>query len=159
MSLGLFDPTPRHTSSVAFNDAVNDARFVRTFGIIAAIGSLLTFVSGAIGIGIGVAVIGFGHTRFFKMLGWIVIAFGVASFLAPLLGIAGSLALSIGVLVKTTQVLRVLAREGKDDPDWSQAQLRSMVGLAGSVLGVLLSLLWAGLIGLGMLLEGTGELP
>jgi hypothetical protein len=152
MSLGLSEPPSRYSSSSTFNTAVNDAQFVRTFGIIAVVGSLLTFISGAVAIGLGMAVLGFGHSRFFKIVGGLVIALGLASFLSPFFGIAGSLALSSGVVVKSVEVLGVLGREGKDDPDWAKAQLRSIVGLVGSGLGVLIGLCWAGLLALGWLL-------
>jgi hypothetical protein len=151
MSLGLSDQPSRYSSSSAFNDAVNDAQFVRTFGVISLVGSLLIFVSGAIAIGLGMAVLGFGHTRFFKVLGGLVIALGVASLVSTIFGIAGSLALSIGVIVKAIQVLQTLSREGKDDPDWPKAQLRGIVGLATSGIGALVSLVWAALFTLALL--------
>ena len=49
------------TSSVApsaYIDAVNDARFVRTFGIITVVGSILIFLGGGVAVGVGLAVMG-----------------------------------------------------------------------------------------------------
>jgi hypothetical protein len=159
MSLGLAGPTKRYSDSASLNEAVNDAQFVRTFGIICLVGSLLTFVSGAVAIGLGMAVLGFGHSRFFKVLGGAVIGLGVASIFVKFLGVVGALALSAGVIWKATRVLGVLSREGHDDPDWPKAQLRGMVGLVTSCLGALISVLWAAFIVLTLVLQSTGEIP
>ena len=158
MSLGLADSPGRYSSSAAFNEAVNDAQFVRTFGVVALVGSLLTFVSGAIAIGLGLAVLGFGYGRFFKVLGGTVIALGVASIFVRALGPIGSLALSAGVMWKASQVLKVLGREGKDDPDWPKAHQRGIIGVVTSGIGALVSVVWACLIGLAIALRASGRL-
>jgi hypothetical protein len=66
MSLNL-NPTPTRPSSSyhtspTYTEAVNDAQLVRTFSIVALIGSVLIFIGGAVAIGVGVAVIGLGGT-------------------------------------------------------------------------------------------------
>ena len=59
MSLNLNAPA----TNSAFNDAVNDARFVRTFGVITLLGSIFMFIGGGVAIGVGLAVGGFGGSR------------------------------------------------------------------------------------------------
>jgi hypothetical protein len=61
-------------------DAVNDARFVRTFGIIALLGSILIFIGGAVAIGIGLAVMGFGSGRYYRTVGLAVVILAILGF-------------------------------------------------------------------------------
>jgi len=53
-----------YSTSQVFTDAVNDSRFVRTFGTVAILGSILLFINAGVVIGIGLAVLGFGSTRY-----------------------------------------------------------------------------------------------
>ena len=148
VSLGLQPEPSRYVSSPVFNDAVNDAQFVRTFGIIALVGSLLILIGGAIAIGLGLAVMGFGHGRYFKVVGATVLILGVASVFIKVLGVIGALVLALGVLWKAVEVLRVLGQEGRDDPDWGQTHRRAIAGLVCSGIGALVSLGWALLVAL-----------
>lgn len=50
-------------------EAVNDARFVRTFGLISLVGSLFIFFGGSAVIGVGLAVMGFGKESYYLRLG------------------------------------------------------------------------------------------
>ena len=145
MSLNLSPEPARYTGSPIFNDAVNDAQFVRTFGIIALIGSLLILISGGVAIGLGLTVMGFGTGRYFKALGGTVLVLGIASlilvgFASALVGTLGALALGTGVGWKAMTILGVLGREGREDPDWGITHRRALVGIVCGGLGALISL-------------------
>jgi hypothetical protein len=145
MSLNLNDRAgapSAYTMSQVFTDAVNDSRFVRTFGAVAILGSIFLFVTAGVGIGMGVAVMGFGSTRYYRVLGLAVIIlaiggvlFGPIAFLAPLV-------LSIGVGLKAMGVLQTLATEGKGDPDWRETRNRAVVGLVLSGIAFMISAVW-----------------
>jgi hypothetical protein len=159
VSLNISPQEVRYTGSAAFNDAFNDAQFVRTFGIIVLIGSFLGFVGGAIAIGLGVAVLGFGSGRYFKVLGGSVAALGALSIVLKPIAVLGSLVLACGIAWKALGIRRVLQREGLGDPDWQTANNRALVGLITSGIGILISLAYALLIILTLLLQATGRLP
>ncbi|MBA2502788.1 MAG: hypothetical protein H0V27_07910 [Pyrinomonadaceae bacterium] len=103
MSLNLNASSPS-----AYIDAVNDARFVRTFGIIALVGSILIFIGGAVAIGIGLAVMGFGNGRYYRTLGLAVVILAILGFLEPFRIIA-SIGLAAGVAWKGKNILNTLA--------------------------------------------------
>jgi hypothetical protein len=144
MSLNLNDRLPVKSStydtSPTYTDAVNDSRFVRTFGMVSLIGSiLLTFLGGAVAIGIGLAVLGFGSTRYYRLLGLAVVVLGVLGiFFAPFRLLAAAV-LSAGIALKAMDVLRTLASEGKGDPDWGETRTRALIGLGLSAGGFVLS--------------------
>ena len=145
MSLNLNAP-----QASAYIDAVNDARFVRTFGMIALVGSILIFIGGAIAIGIGLAVMGFGSGRYYRTLGLTVVILGILSFFLGPLSIVGSIVLAAGVALKGKTVLNTLAREGKDDPDWQITRKRAITGIVLSVIGIVCSFAWLGLFLIGL---------
>src|SRR5213083_2958370 len=108
MSLNLTHQTPSSSStyyfSRSFNDAVNDAQFVRTFGIAALVGSIISGGFPWIAFG-GLAVFGFGQTRYYRVLGlaiWIVFIVGIQ--VVPLRAIA-SVVLAAGVIWKGAEIL------------------------------------------------------
>ncbi|MEJ7578795.1 MAG: hypothetical protein WKF74_17500 [Pyrinomonadaceae bacterium] len=103
MSLNLNASSPSD-----YIDAVNDARFVRTFGIIALVGSILIFIGGAVAIGIGLAVMGFGNGRYYRTLGLAVVILAILGFLEPFRIIA-SIGLAAGVAWKGKNILNTLA--------------------------------------------------
>ena len=146
MSLNLNDPVPPKTSayytSPTYTDAVNDAQFVRTFGIVSLVGAILAAIGGAVAIGIGLAVMGFGSTRYYRVLGPAVVILGVLSFLVDPLGFLGSILLSAGIAVKAVGVLTTLAAEGKGDPDWGLTRKRAVTGLVLSAVGFLIGGGW-----------------
>jgi len=153
MSLNL-NASSHSTLPSAYIDAVNDARFVRTFGIIALLGSILIFIGGAVAIGVGLAVLGFGSGRYYRVLGLAVIILGILGFLLGPFRIIASIVLGAGVVWKGQEVLKTLAREGKDDSDWQATRGRALTGMVLSVLGILISLGWLGLLLLAFLAGG-----
>lgn len=144
MSLNL-NAASQPASASAYIDAVNDARFVRTFGVITLLGSILIFIGGAVAIGVGLAVLGFGSGRYYRALGLAVVILGVLGFLFGPLRIIASIVLGAGVAWKGQAILKTLAREGKDDPDWKATRGRALTGMVLSVVGILVSLGWLGL--------------
>ncbi len=152
MSLNL-SATATATPS-AYIDAVNDARFVRTFGIITIFGSILIFLGGGVAVGVGLATMGFGTGRYYRVLGLAVIILGILGFFLGPLRIVASVVLGVGVAWKGKKVLDTLSREGKDDSDWRDTRQRAITGLVLSGIGVLISLGWLGLTLLGLILSG-----
>ncbi len=149
MSLNLNATTPS-----AYLDAVNDARFVRTFGIIALLGSILIFIGGAVAIGVGLAVMGFGSTRYYRTLGAVVIILGILGFLLEPFRIMASIGLAAGVAWKGKSILDTLALEGKDDSDREATRKRAVTGIVLSIIGILISFVWFGLFLVGLLAKG-----
>lgn len=150
MSLNL-NPTPPRPSSVyhtspAFTEAVNDAQLIRTFSIIALVGSVLIFIGGAVAIGVGVAVIGLGGTRYYRVLGASVIALSLLSFVIGPFRIIASSVMAGGVLWKGFEVLGTLAAEGKGDPDWQPTRKRAITGIVLSSLALVANAIWLVLI-------------
>jgi hypothetical protein len=146
MSLNLNDRPPTtsgiyHTSPI-YTEAVNDAQFVRTFGIIALIGSTLIFLGGAIAVGVGLAVIGFGRSLYHRLLGGTVIVLALVSYLFAPFGYLAPIALCLGVGYKGLQVLGVLAKEGKGDPDWQETKNRATLGIVLCGIGIVIAALW-----------------
>lgn len=151
MSLNLNERAPSTASgyctSQTYTDAVNDAQFVRTFGILVGIIGLampLALVAEGLmtsaTIGIGVAVTGFGKSTYYRLLG---ITVAILGFLMMPLGL---LVLSLGICAKGLMVLKTLAAEGKGDPDWELTHKRAMTGAIASALGFVISMCWIGLL-------------
>ena len=140
MSLNLNASPPS-----AYLDAVNDARFVRTFGIIALLGSILIFVGGAVAIGVALAVMGFGTGRYYRTLGLTVVILAILGFFLWPVRIIASIVLAAGVAWKGKAILDTLALEGKDDSDWQVTRKRAITGIVLSAIGVLFSFAWLGL--------------
>jgi hypothetical protein len=153
MSLNLND-RPQNTASgyctsAAFTDAVNDARFVKTFGVLAGISAVITllftfltglFIGGSsILIGVGLAVMGFGKSRFYRVLGLSVAISGFFSLLISLL------ILTAGICFKGLSVLSSISEEGKGDPDWLATRNRALTGVIASALGGTIGAIWLGL--------------
>lgn len=134
-------------TSPAYTDAVNDAQFVRTFGMIVGLLGLATpivlVLSGlmrAATIGIGMAVLGFGKTTFYRILG---ITVAILGFLMLPLAL---LVLSLGITGKGLMVLKTLSNEGKGDPDWNETHKRALIGTIASALGFVISMCWVVLL-------------
>lgn len=146
MSLNLADRTPPSSSayhiSPAFNDAVNDAQFVRTFGIAALVCSILTLFLPALAIGVGLAVLGFGKTPYYRVLGLAVIIVSIAAVVFSPLRMLGSVVLAAGVGWKGGDILGILSKEGKGDPDWQTTRNRAIVGMIFCGAGILVSAVW-----------------
>lgn len=140
MSLNLNASAPS-----AYIEAVNDARFVRTFGIIALVGSILIFIGGAVAIGVGLAVMGFGSGRYYRVLGLAVVILGILAFILSPFRIVASIGLGAGVAWKGKKILDVLAVEGKEDSDWQATRKRATTGIVLSVISIVISFAWLGL--------------
>jgi hypothetical protein len=122
-------------------EAVNDARFVKTFGIVSLLAAVLTCGPGVM-LGVGLAVLGFGKTRYYRWLGLAVAVLGGAGFLLPPFLALAALVLGLGVLLKALSILRVLAREGQADSDWQATRQRALIGAVTGGLTILVGLLW-----------------
>ena len=156
MSLNLNDRTgsvSSYTMSQVFTDAVNDSRFVRTFGAVAILGSIFLFIAAGVEIGIGLAVTGFGSTRYYRVLGVTVVALAIAGVLFGPVAFLGPVVLSVGVGLKAMDVLQTLATEGKGDPDWHETRNRAIVGLVLSGIAFIISGLWIVLLLIALLLR------
>jgi len=149
MSLNLNERAPNvvsgYCTSESYTDAVNDAQFVRTFGILVGILGLATpivfvFEGWMIGatIGMGFAVTGFGKSTYYRVLG---ITVAILGFLMMPLGL---LVLSLGISAKGLMVLKTLSVEGKGDPDWDETHKRALFGTIASALGFVISVCWVG---------------
>jgi hypothetical protein len=138
LNLNAAPPSP-------YIDAVNDARFVRTFGIITLIGSILVFIGNAVAIGVGLAVMGFGSGRYYRILGLAVVVLGILSFILSPFRIIATIVLGAGVAWKGAAVLRLLVVEGKEDADWQVTKTRAWTGIVLSGIGILISFMWLGL--------------
>ncbi len=150
MSYQLF-PEERPVSP--YIEAVNDARFVKTFGIIALIGSLITCGPGVM-IGVGVAVLGFGGTKYFRILGVTVAVLGGLSFLFQPAAALAALVLGVGIILKGREILSVLEKEGRDDSDWEATRKRTNIGLITSAIACLIGLVWLSIFVLALLKPG-----
>jgi len=151
MSLNLNAATPS-----AYIEAVNDARVVRTFGLIALLGSILIFIGGAVAIGVGLAVMGFGSSRYYRVLGLAVVILGILGFIIGPFRIIASIVLAAGVAWKGKNILNTLAVEGKEDADWQVTRKRAITGIVLSVIGILISFGWLGLLLIGLMVRGVG---
>lgn len=140
MSLNLNASAPS-----AYIDAVNDARFVRTFGVIALFGSIFIFIGGGVAIGIGLAVMGFGSGRYYRTLGLAVVILAILGFFLEPLRIIASIFLAAGVAWKGKTILNTLALEGKEDADWEVTRKRAISGIILSIVGVVISFAWLGI--------------
>lgn len=146
MSLNLTEtagPSP-------YIEAVNDARFVRTYGIISLLGSILVFIGGGVVIGIGLAIMGFGSGRYYRALGLVVALIGFLGFLFGPFRIIAPIVLGAGIAWKGKQILDVLAKDGKEDADWQVTRSRTLTGIVVSLIGLVLGLGWLGLLLVGL---------
>lgn len=133
--MNLFEAIPVQVSPAAadFSDAVNASRFVKGFGIAALVYSVLLFMginllSLAIGIGTGLFIFRYDSGKFYRVLGVVVMVLALVApfpFLSPSV-LAGS------VIWKGSQVLAVLNRSTRDDPDWAATRSRSILGMVAS---------------------------
>lgn len=156
MSFNLNPPPPPPSSSYntspTFNEAVNDSQLVRTFSIIAVLGSAIIFIGGAVAIGVGAAVIGLGGTKYYRILGMAIIVLAVLSYFIGPLRIIASAVLSGGVMWKGFEILSTLAAEGKGDPDWQPTRERALLGIVLSGVGLVVNAGWLTIILLGIVL-------
>jgi hypothetical protein len=124
-----------------FVEAVNDARFVKTFGIVALVASLLTCGPGIMA-GVGAAIFGFGKTRYYRWLGVSVAVIGIMGFFFTPLYALSAIILGVGIIFKSTKILRVLGLGNQGDPDWHPTRSRAQIGLITGILTCLIGILW-----------------
>ena len=147
-----------YSNSPVFIEAVNDSRFLRTFGIICLIGSVLLFIGPGVALGVGLAVMGYGSSRYYRILGLTIAVLALIGFFSTQLlklpvSILGSAVLCVGICVKGWNVLRDLGTGDKNDPDWEPTRKRTIVGVVTSILGLLISIAWLLLYILGQFLS------
>ena len=131
----------RFNNSADFLDAVNDARFIKTFGIISLVGAIFFGLGKPIGIGVGLAVLWYSKNNYYRMLGTFVAALSVV--ITPLFSFW---VLSTAVIVKGYEILKVLRQHGKDDPDWQITRKRVLTGIITSAISFLISFSIVGII-------------
>lgn len=155
--MSLFPPEPppqastsAYSNSPRFVEAVNDSRFVQTFGLVSFVAALVVCIGGAVTLGVGIAVAGFGHAKFYKVLGVAVTIMGLVGFAIAPVALLGKVVLCAGVGWKAFEVIGVLASEGKGDPDWGATRTRAIVGLVASILGAFFGTIWLALTLLGI---------
>ncbi len=148
-------PAPGFYSSPSFNEAVNTSRFVNSFGITSLIYALfsitgLNLLGGAIGGGVGLFIWRYGEARFYRVLGTLIVVFAFAG--VPFPGL-GSGVLSAAILMKGTEVLRVLSKEGKNSNQWLPSRKRAILGTSAACFGLLISVLVLFLVGIATLVR------
>src|SRR5262249_1097006 len=57
-----------YSNSPVYLDAVNDSRFLRSFGLFSIIGTLLNFLGSYLGLGVGLVIWRYGKTTFYQVL-------------------------------------------------------------------------------------------
>ena len=62
-------PSGRYYISVTYTEAVNDAQFVRLFGMAVLGASVVGIIFGPVHIGIALAILSFGSTKYYRGLG------------------------------------------------------------------------------------------
>ncbi|HSE19551.1 MAG TPA: hypothetical protein VLB46_20985 [Pyrinomonadaceae bacterium] len=144
MSLNLSGSAPS-----PYIDAVNDARFVRTFWIIAQLGSIFFFIGGAVSIGIGLAVSGFGSGSYYRALGLTVVVLAILGMFLGGFLFSPPIVLAAGVVWKGKTIFETLAQDRKDDPEWEVTRKRAQTGMILSGIGILISFGWLGLFLIG----------
>ena len=151
------DPQPpsvgassRYCTTSSFQQAVQNARFAMTFGIVAIVGAVLVVAAPGLLIGLSLVVLGYGKGQFFKVLGGVLMGISlltVAGLGFPLIGAAAGLlwdwTLAGAVAWQSIGILQVLKREGKTDPDWDKTQTRAIAGLCTASLAVMIASVWA----------------
>ena len=93
-------------------------------------------------IGVGVAVLGFGSTKYFRLLGITVAVLGGLRLLFRPVAALAALVLGVGIILKGREILKVLEKEGRDDSDWEATRKRTNVGLITSAIACLIGLFW-----------------
>lgn len=150
---GSEETASTYCNSPAFTEAVNASRFVKTFGIIALVSSVLFCLKGAVIIGIGLFIMRYENTRFYRLLGLSVIILSVIGWFAAPITFISSAVLTGAIAWKGKEVLDTLAKEGHQDPDWAPTRKRAMIGTIASVVGLAISSLLLALTLTGMALQ------
>jgi hypothetical protein len=125
----------RYNSTTDFLDAINDARFVKTFGIISLVGLLFFGLGKAVGVGVGLAVLWYSKNNYYRMLGTIITL--LSFILSPIISFW---TLSTAVFIKGYDIIKILRQHSNTDPDWQNTQKRAITGMVTSALGFFISL-------------------
>lgn len=138
-------PAGSSSSSSAYIEAVNGARFVKGFGITALVYALamifgITFLGGGIGVGVGLFVFRYDSGAFYRYLGIAMLVLAVAGLIVPFGIFLGPLVLSTAVLLKGVGILKLLSKEGREDDDWVVTRKRALIGSASSGIGLLITI-------------------
>lgn len=142
-----------------YNNSVNASRFVKGFGIAALVYSVLIFLginllSSGIGIGVGLFIYRYDEGRFYQILGATVI---ILAFIAPLPFLSPGI-LASGVVYKGAQILGVLKRSPREDPDWRETNKRTLIGLIAASISLLITLAFMILFVLALVFLLTGRI-
>jgi hypothetical protein len=129
--------------SPEYSQAINDSRFVKGFGLTALVYALisllgLTLLSGGIGIGVGLFIARYDSTKYYRILGIVVVVFALLSYFIPFLG---SAVLSCAVLGKGIQVLGVFSKVENKDEEWQVGRKRTLIGTVASGAGLGISVI------------------
>lgn len=155
--------TSYQNQPTTYTDAVNHARFVKSFGITALVYALTTVLGmpvlgGGIGVGVGLFILRYDTGNYYRYLGIAIIVLSIAGALLPFGVFLGPLILSSAVLWKGVEVLRVLSREGRDDDDWPVTRKRAIIGSVTSGIGIAITILLLLLSIVAAILMAVGKL-
>lgn len=139
-------------SSETYNEAVNAARFVKSFGVtslIYAVVSLfgISFLSGGVGVGVGLFVLRYDNQTFYRVLGIAMIVLAIVGVILPV----GPVVLAGAVLGKGIQALGVFSREGQQDEEWAPSRQRALIGTIASAVALVVSILSLVLASIGVI--------
>jgi hypothetical protein len=141
-------------NSPLYNQAINDSRFVKGFGLTALVYSLisvlgLTLLGGGIGIGVGLFIARYDSAKYYRILGIVVIAFALIGAVVPFLGAS---VLSGAILGKGIQVISVLSKVDYKDEEWETGRKRALIGTVASGAGLGISVILMVLFTIGSIL-------
>src|SRR5262245_12280978 len=130
-------------NSPLYNQAINDSRFVKGFGLTALVYALisvlgLTLLSGGIGVGVGLFIARYDSAKYYRILGIVVIVFALIGAVVPFLG-AG--VLSGAILGKGVQVISILSKVENKDEEWQTGKKRALIGTVASGAGLGISVI------------------
>ena len=131
-------PVPVPTTISKFDAAVNDSRFVETFGVVALVFALLLHLGFALGplwaFATGLFIFGYQPRIFYLSLGSLVMPLGFLDpFLIPLV-------LASFMLAKGMQIIWVLNRSPHDNRGWHKTHVRATRGLVTAGIGLAIGL-------------------
>jgi len=133
--------SPLGNDSALYSQAINDARFVKGFGLTALVYALLsllglTLLSGGLGIGIGLFIARYNSAKYYRILGIVVIVFAILGYVVPFIGAS---VLSGAVLGKGIRVISVLSKVMDKDEEWQTGRKRALIGTVASGAGLAVS--------------------
>lgn len=129
----IFDVSPNYL------EAMDNARFVRTFGLAALAFSLLTLpnitaLNIAASVGLGLFAMWHDNGNYLRLL--CVVALIASS---PWLPFLSPMIFSFAVFWKGREVLNTLFEENRDEDDWSRTFRRARIGTIASAIGLIVN--------------------